>query len=299
MSINESDEIRGTADSTPPGPIVFVRGLVAEQLPQPPPPPAPHSRMRLLPALLFVATCSSTLFAGGWAYAGSVMVILACHEAGHFIQARRYGVYTSFPFFLPMPLGPLGTWGAVISMDPHIGDRRKLFDIGITGPLAGLVPTLVCCVVGMYLTDGGAVGGAADRYPPVLQFLAYWFNAPMPPGHAQVHPVLFAGWVGLLLTSLNLMPIGQLDGGHILYALLPKGAHRVAKTLLLAAIAAIILFEQWFWVVMLVLAILIGPFHPPTGDDKVPLGPVRIVLGWLTLAFILIGFTPNPIRFLQ
>jgi len=299
MSTHEPDEIHGTDAPTRAEPVVSV----AEAAPKlPPPKPAaaiPHRPLLLLPVLLFTATCLSTWLVGGLAYAGPVMFILVCHEAGHFIQARRYGVYTSYPLFIPMPVGPLGTLGAVIAMDPRIGNRRKLFDIGITGPLAGLVPTLIFCALGLHWSEPvpgtGNTGGTPIGVAPVLQLLVHWFADPVPEGYIlQIHPMAFAGWVGLLLTSLNLMPIGQLDGGHVLYALLPKQAHRIASTLLLAAIASVIVFESWSWVLMLTLAILIGPFHPPTGDDDVPLGPVRTVLGWLTLAFIPLGFVPDP-----
>ena len=125
--------------------------LTAEMVGTPPP-----RRRVWLPLGLFVATCASTWYAGdqvfdgkGWIYALAVMTILICHEMGHFVQAWRYGVHASFPFFIPMPISPFGTFGAVIGMSSRITNRRVLFDIGITGPLAGLVPTLVCCVLGI------------------------------------------------------------------------------------------------------------------------------------------------------
>ena len=114
----------------------------------------------------------------------------------------------------------------------------------------------------------------------------------------MLHPMAFAGWVGLFITSLNLIPIGQLDGGHVLYAILRRRAHSVATALLLAAIFLVVLDWQhlWQWTVMLLLLLLIGPIHPPTANDEEPLGAVRIVLGWLTLAFIFVGFTPIPLH---
>ena len=114
--------------------------------------PAVRRRRWRLPLFLFLATCLSTVLVGGYMYGAAVMTILACHEAGHFIQTRRYRVPASLPFFLPLPVGPIGTLGAVIGMDARISDRRALFDIGISGPLAGLVPTLSCCVVGLQLS---------------------------------------------------------------------------------------------------------------------------------------------------
>jgi len=285
---------------------------MAELVPEPPGRPMtavpPRRRRVRLPVLLFIATCLSTLLAGtlyfgpekSWMYALCVMTILLCHEMGHFLQARRYGVYASLPYFIPMPISPIGTFGAVIAMGGNIGHRRALFDIGITGPLAGLVPTIAFCIVGLHWSDYTA---GKDQFgdPVLFKFLAEWMLGPMPKGQViKVHPMAFAGWVGLLITALNLIPIGQLDGGHILYALLRSGARRVASLLLLTAAAAVV--WNWDklhgWTLMLFLLMLMGP-HPPTGDDEMPLGPGRIILGWLTLAFIPVGFTPTPFMFGQ
>lgn len=283
--------------------------------------PVPRRGRRVrLPVLLFIATCLSTVLAGGgfvffpvgdwfhWhfylnyrdglLYAALVMTILVCHEMGHFLQARRYGVRASFPYFLPLPISPLGTLGAVIAMEPRIGNRKALFDIGITGPVAGLVPTLVCCVVGVQIAnDPAPVGAFTTQFgdPLVLKLLYRWRFGPLPEGwDVPINPVLWAGWVGLLVTSLNLIPIGQLDGGHVLYAILRRRAHAIATLLLFGAALAVIAFGYVWWTLMLVLLVLMGPKHPPTAGDEVPLGFWRYVLGWLMLAFIVIGFTPKP-----
>ena len=266
-----------------------------------------------LPLLLFIATCLSTFLAGagfpcpwvkfdfsdGFIYALSVMTILICHEAGHYLQARRYGVYASLPYFLPMPFSPLGTFGAVIGMDARVGDRKALFDIGITGPLAGLVPTMVCCVIGLRLST--MTVGIPDPDEHVLGTsilfakLAEWLLEPVPgTNFVDLHPMAAAGWVGLLITALNLLPTGQLDGGHILYGLLRTKAHYVATLLLLAAVVAVVQLGLWWWWLMLFLLILMGPKHPPTANDYVRIGLFRHVLGWLTLAFVPFGFTPIP-----
>jgi len=291
----------------------------------PPPPP----RSVRLPVVLFLLTCASTLLAGselwldldywnthgalpadfsllgrlarGLFYAVPAMTILLCHEMGHYLQARRYGVQTSLPLFIPMPIGPIGTLGAVIGMRSHMGDRRALFDIGITGPLAGLVPTLVFLVIGLLLshTELPRQQGMSIGVPLLVEWLLQWLFTPIPPGHViVVHPMAFAGWFGLLITSLNLIPIGQLDGGHILYALLRDKAQYVAGLLLALAIAAVAIATIYFhypaWFLMVLLLFIMGPQHPPTANDNVPLGWPRIVLGWLTLGFIALGFTPRP-----
>ena len=277
-------------------------------------PVQPRRRWRL-PVLLFVATCLSTLLVGmemsgiekgylallaaGLSYSVPVMTILLCHEMGHFLQARRYGVYCSLPFFIPVPIPPFGTMGAVIAMEPRIGHRRALFDIGITGPLAGLVPTIIFLVIGLYHTKPVPYTGGGDLFgaPLLFEFLANWIMGPIPKGYVIDHnPMAFAGWVGLFITSLNLIPIGQLDGGHVLYALLRRKAHKVATTLLFAALFLVV--WNWKdlnnWTLMLILLFFMGPIHPPTADDDEPLGFFRYLLGWLTLAFIFIGFTPVP-----
>ena len=261
-------------------------------------PPQPLRRRWRLPLALFVATCFSTLFAGGWVYACSIMTILICHEAGHFLQAQRYGVRASLPFFLPMPFSPIGTLGAVIAMDARIGDRKSLFDIGITGPLAGLVPTMLFSVIGLCLSTPTAA--RPDPSEPLLG-TSFLFSAlaqlmverASDGPYINLHPMALAGWVGLLITALNLIPIGQLDGGHVLYALLRKKAHFVATLLLVLAVTAVFL-GLWWWMLMVMLLMLMGPKHPPTARDDVPLGAWRIVLGWLTLAFVPLGFTPMP-----
>lgn len=259
-------------------------------------------RRVMLPAVLFALTCLATLDVGGWLYAVPLMTILVFHEMGHFLQALRHRVPASLPFFIPMPYTYLGTMGAVIGMEAHKGNRRELFDIGITGPLAGLVPTIIFCIVGLHLSEVKQLDPQAGETvmlgePLLFKWFSYEIFGPLPEGKdIQLHPVAYAGWVGLLVTALNLIPIGQLDGGHILYALLRQRAHVVATALLLGAVAAMVIFEYWAWTLMLLLLIIIGPAHPPTADDYAPMGRFRFVLGVLTLAFVPIGFTPMPFK---
>ncbi len=256
-----------------------------------------------LPVILFLATCVTTYQVGealagpAILYAAPLMLTLLCHEFGHYLQARRYHVPASLPYFIPLPSPPLGTMGAVIAMRGNMGNRKSLFDIGISGPLAGLVPALICCVVGLQLSNVvPARHGPGEFGEPLLfKFLAAWLIGPVPEGQTiGAHPLAFAGWVGIFITALNLIPISQLDGGHVLYALLRKKAHIVATILLAAAIVAVLLTQNYGWFLMLFLLVMIGPNHPPTGDDDMPLGTGRTILGWLTLSFVIIGFTPTP-----
>lgn len=252
-----------------------------------------------LPVVLFVLTCYTTYSTpGGLPFALALMTTLLAHEFGHFLQAVRYGVPASLPLFIPMPYSPIGTMGAVIVMQPGKGDRRAIFDIAITGPLAGLVFALVFSIIGLQLSEvvpRNAAGGGELGEPLLFKALGYLIFGPLDPSQdVLLHPIAFAGWVGIFITALNLIPIGQLDGGHILYALLRKKAHIVAQLLLLGAIAAVFIGKYWGWSLMLVLLMLIGPIHPPTANDNVPLGTTRTVLGWISLLFVIIGFTPTP-----
>jgi membrane-associated protease RseP (regulator of RpoE activity) len=253
-----------------------------------------------LPVILFVATCLSTYWTGGLAFASALMTTLLAHELGHFIQAMRYGVPASLPIFIPLPrpFSPIGTMGAVIVMKPGKGDRCAIFDIAITGPLAGFVFAVIFSVVGLQLSEvvqRNHAGGPQLGEPLLFKALGHLIFGPLDPSQdVLLHPLAFAGWVGIFITALNLIPIGQLDGGHILYALLRKKAHIVAQLLLMGAVVAVFIGRYWGWSLMLVLLMLIGPIHPPTANDNVPLGTTRIVLGWLTLLFVIIGFTPTP-----
>ena len=286
------------------GPIHFDDGrepLLVQMLPTGHgEPPRPPRREILLPALLFVATCLSTLYVGGFEYALPVMFILTAHELGHFFQALRYRVPASLPFFIPMPFSPVGTMGAVIGMQAHVGDRKALYDIGITGPLAGLIPAIVCLVGGLQWSQVVAIGDQqmseiSFGEPLLFKLFAYLTFGPIGEGQdIMLHPLAFAGWVGIFITGLNLIPIGQLDGGHILYALLRRRAHRVAMLLFFAAAVATAVLQYWGWSVMLLLLYTTGVRHPPTADDNGPLGRGRVILGWLTLSFVLLGFTPQP-----
>lgn len=265
-------------------------------------------------ALLLLATCFSTFYVGvanvwgsydpfeavrrGFIYAASLMTILLCHEMGHFLQSCRYGVFSSYPYFLPIPIQPFGTMGAVIFMEPRAGHRRALFDIGISGPLAGLVPTLIFCIIGIRLSTYTTQVGNEVNFPLLFVWLFGLFGQHISHDAIPVlHPTAFAGWVGLFITSLNLIPIGQLDGGHVLYALMRKKARYIAGFLLFAVVIVVATNEKLYtWAVMLMILFIMGPFHPPTANDDEPLGILRYIIGWATLAFVVIGFTPMPFK---
>lgn len=263
-------------------------------------PPSTHrrqSRRWVWAALLLLLTVASTLYVGDWQYALWIVVILVAHEAGHFLQARRYGLNASPPYFIPFPVQPLGTLGAVIQLRRRIPHRRALFDVAVSGPLAGLVPALLLSVVGVMHSRWAPIeANPWHRDDPLLfDLLGHVLLGAPPEGFALLlHPMAMAGWAGVYITALNLMPIGQLDGGHILYALLDRRAYAVSMVILGGSFLAVTLFGHWQWLLPLLILWLIGLRHPPTLDDVQDLGGVRTALGWLVLLFVLIGWSPRP-----
>ena len=277
---------------------------------------------------LFVACCITTTIASGPVFAATLMFILTCHEFGHYIAGRRRGVDVSLPYFIPMPpVLTFGTLGAVIRMRNTIEDRDALFDVGASGPIAGLVVAIPLLVIGLYLSDVAPlkphdmIEGNSILYA-LLKFAVFrqWL-----PGHGidvQLHPMASAAWVGLLVTMINLMPIGQLDGGHIAKAALGERHEKLSGHLhrvlpVIGVVVGGVMFAAAMhagksvggaldyakdglvpWVVWTLLLGWMrrqaGEYHPPVGET--PLSPWRrrAAFGMLVV-FILIA-TPVPFR---
>ena len=269
-----------------------------------------------LPLTLYLLTWLTTTGVGSlWYGGGSVfsgllfsaplMTILTCHELGHYFQNRRYGISATLPYFIPVPIPPLGTFGAIILMRGRAPNNRALFDVGISGPLAGLAVTLVFLTVGLTLStvvpttpDLLAQGGFVFSEPLIMQWFAKALVGYDPATETLImHPTAVAAWVGVLLTTLNLFPIGQLDGGHVFYALARHRAKRLSYILFGLAAVAVVLFRCWNWSLLLILLFFLGLRHPNTQNDFQPLGLWRTVLGWATLAFIILGFTATPLDY--
>jgi Zn-dependent protease len=235
----------------------------------------------------------------GLQYSIPLMSILLCHEMGHYLQAVRNRIPASLPYFIPMPLPPLGTMGAVIFQSRGAASRRQMFDIAVSGPIAGLIVTLPVLWYGIRHSSfelPNASGPFAFGKPLLIQWMELAVHGPTPVGKTLVsHPLAFAGWVGVFITALNLLPVGQLDGGHILYTLIGRRAHLPAYLIIGAGVLMMWLKQDYSFTVLLLLLLLSGPRHPPTANDHEPLGLGRHILGWLTLSFLIIGFTPTPI----
>jgi membrane-associated protease RseP (regulator of RpoE activity) len=250
-------------------------------------------------AVLFLLTIFSTLLIGGPIYSLSILSILVAHETGHYLASRRYGVPSSLPYFIPFPLPPFGTLGAVIRSRGPIPHRKALFDIGSWGPLSGLVLAIPAVIVGFLLSDVVDVSQLpADSMSlgdsPLLSLLQWVALGPLPPGTDVVlHPIAYAGWVGLFITSLNLLPTGQLDGGHIIYALF--GSHsKVIFRLTLLGITLICLIYNLGWLLLVILLFFIGYKHPSPLEDHTPLDWRRKVIGGLAFLIFFAAFTPVP-----
>lgn len=235
----------------------------------------------------------------GLLYMGAVLGILLTHEMGHFLMALRNRIPASLPFFIPVPIIPFGTMGAVISMEGSKANRRELFDLGAAGPLAGLILAIPITWLGILMMP--AVPAPGDSFyfhnPLLFQYMIAWIRPEYPTPAVlylnQFNPLLMAGWIGMLVTGLNMLPISQFDGGHVAYALLGETkAHALARGLLIAAILFILVIERYLWVVMIVVVILLGIDHPPTADDTCRIGPVRRVIGWISLLIPILCFNP-------
>ena len=244
------------------------------------------------------------LIRGGLWYSVPVLAILASHELGHYYACRYYGVNASRPYFLPLPLPPTGTLGAFIRIREPISNKRQLFDIGIAGPIAGFVVLIPILFFGMSLSRVIAI--PADVHgeimwmgePLLLKFVAWLTFGSIPGGSTlTVHPLCVAAWVGMLATSLNLFPIGQLDGGHISYAVL--GRRSTAVTLL--AIPCLLVLTLWSisWIVWTGLTVLMlivfGPHHPRTPDEHIPLDRGRKMLAAFAVIMFILCFMPAPL----
>jgi membrane-associated protease RseP (regulator of RpoE activity) len=277
--------------------------------------PDRRTRRRLIiQVLLFVLTILSTAVRGGWAYSGSLILILLFHEMGHYFAARYYNVPATLPYFIPdgtlwsqlvlgVPLGLFGTFGAVIKIQGIIPNRRALFDIGIMGPAMGLVVALPATVVGIAMSKVIQVNqlpegtfGLGDSI--LFSLIAHWIHGPLPKGHdLLLHPIAFAGWAGLFVTALNLLPMGQLDGGHIVYALFQKKSAFVYRLVFFCLAMYSLVARQPQWIFFLALTFfLIRLRHPPTIDEEIPIGRRRFAFGIAAMLFLAITFPPNPIK---
>jgi membrane-associated protease RseP (regulator of RpoE activity) len=286
-----------------------------------------------LNVVLFLATAGTTLYSGAlWYYVFTrhdlganplglldalpfvvgVLGVLGVHELGHYAMSRYHGVQASMPYFIPM-LPPFGTWGAVIRMRGHFPDRKSLFDVGVAGPLAGLAAAVVVTAVGLTLppiTVPPSIRESTDlltisfSYPPLFRAVAWAVGEPLVYGETKVvNPMVMGGWIGMFVTVLNLLPVGQLDGGHMMRALLGPRHERLAVLVPLvpatvagyAYLVAGVLDSVGIWVLWAVIAAVMVRVGPATPVAEEGLDRGRIAVGVATFALGLLCFTPVPI----
>lgn len=267
-----------------------------------------------LNVLLFIATLFTTLLAGslnsgvnpfenfsnilvGIPFSFSLMAILTCHELGHYFVSKRYGMVTSLPYFIPVPFHFLGTFGAIIRMKSIVPSRKVLLKVGMAGPLCGFLVALIVSIIGISLSEvkmaqsGGSYLKLGDS---ILFYLLGKIFHPSVPDGADIflHPMAFAGWIGFLVTSMNLIPIGQLDGGHIAYSILLKRQKILYIPIIIGLIGFGILWQGW--IIWGLLAFILARREPLIQDTITPLPGRERFYALLALIVLILTFIPQP-----
>jgi membrane-associated protease RseP (regulator of RpoE activity) len=259
--------------------------------------------------LLFIATMASTTaigstfygeridLVGGFIFSLAIMFVLGSHEMGHFLAARKWKMKTSLPYFIPFPT-IVGTLGAVIRHRGAIPNRKALFDVGVAGPFTGIAASIAVTIIGLSLPFN--VQGRPTLYigtPPIFEALLTLMNY----NSFTIHPVAFAGWVGFFVTFLNMIPVGQLDGGHVLRAMIGKNAEKVSKAMPLVLISIGIFISRVYnypdsiWLLWGIIAFFFSmQGHPEPLDDITPLDARRYALGIIAFTIAVLCFTPVP-----
>jgi len=242
----------------------------------------------------------------GFQFSIPTLFILFCHEMGHYLYCLRYRLPATLPYFIPAPLG-LGTFGAFIRIRAALRTKAELFDVGVGGPIAGFIALLPFLVYGIAHSTPSAIeilpaaeGAGSDLIVPgrslLIQLVTYFFHGSLPSGSVMdLHPFALAAWVGLLATSLNLLPLGQLDGGHILYAVLGRWQRRLAWPSF-AGLALIGVFFWKGWLIWALISLFVGLRHPPVIDERSPLDGKRKILALCALLIFILSFMPIPVE---
>jgi len=248
-------------------------------------------------------------WASGLIFSVSLAVILGAHELGHYVASKLYGIQSTLPLFIPFPLSPTGTCGAVIMMDGNQADRKQFFDIGIAGPIAGLVFAIPIAILGLTFDFSPQTTSDSIQFgqPLIIQGLNYVVNANGAVrmdwiANSSMNPMLMAAWVGFLVTGLNMIPISQLDGGHVIFGLLGRRSKGVAWAAYLVCVAIVIYsslrYGQPMFVLMLLLIPLMGIAHPQSRNDFIQIGFWRTALGWASMTIPILCIPLRPVALL-
>ncbi len=253
--------------------------------------------------ILFIATVATTIFAGynvaggniwdGIAFAVALLGILGVHETAHYYAARKHNVKSTLPYFVPAPTF-IGTFGAVINVKSPIPDKNSLFDLGFSGPLAGIIIAVPVLIIGIYLSKiTPVISGSMIFYPPPIMSIVMYFLAPnIPSGYElQLHPIAFAGWVGIIVTLLNLMPVAFLDGGHIVRSLFNEKIHRIISII---GVFVTLLLGWIPMAILMMLILVLNRRHPGALDNVSKLTVSRKILAVVMLIIFILCLTPVP-----
>ncbi len=250
-------------------------------------------------ALEFNLFHDSQVFVLSLVYSITLLGILSGHELGHFLACRHYRINATLPFFIPAPT-LVGTLGAFIKIKSPITKKHQLFDIGVAGPLTGFILSVPALIYGLSISkvvppipkEGSLIFGE----PLLLKIIGNLLFRDIPRDFDVIlHPVAFAGWVGIFVTALNLFPIGQLDGGHVAYALLGSRARNLARIFFgIYIILGIFFWIGWFLWALIIL--ILGLKHPRVIDEEMPLSPQRKFIGFVMLLIFILTFIPDPIK---
>jgi membrane-associated protease RseP (regulator of RpoE activity) len=249
------------------------------------------------------------VFVNGLWYSIPLLTILGAHEFGHYFACRYHNVDATLPFFIPAPFPPTGTFGAVIRIREAFPSKKALFDIGVAGPIAGFIALLPFLVIGLKMSSLAPMDtGSLYFGEPLLWKLGEWLYfgvlhiGPVPAGGIDValHPMGFAAWWGMLATALNLLPFGQLDGGHIMYAALGRRAQWFSGVTLAFVLLLTIISVGWISMALMLVAMafFFGFRHPRVIDEHEPLDPTRRLVALCALIIFILCFTPVPIEIL-
>jgi membrane-associated protease RseP (regulator of RpoE activity) len=235
----------------------------------------------------------------GLPFAGTLMFILLVHELAHFFASRMHSVKSSLPYFIPAPT-LLGTLGAFIKMESPIYSRKALIDIGASGPIAGFVVAIIACIIGLNMSNIVPAAHSEEALilgDSLLFSLLTSVTVGSVPDNFDVvlHPIAFAGWIGLFVTTLNMIPVGQLDGGHIMYAFIGE-RHKILSVIFVAGLATMGIFFWEGWLLWAVLLLILKIKHPPVYYWEEPLDRTRILAGIISLIIFVITFIPDPFR---
>ncbi|MGA3323047.1 MAG: site-2 protease family protein [Terriglobia bacterium] len=234
----------------------------------------------------------------GVPFSSTLLGILLAHELGHYLTCRHYGIHATYPYFIPAPT-LIGTLGAFIRIKSPIVNRRELFDVGISGPIAGFVLAIPALILAIFLTKGTVPAATPDSIslgnPLAVILLTKLFRSGINPAEIILHPVGCAAWVGLFATALNLLPVGQLDGGHILYAVLGDKCRNISRGFFLVLLP--LGYFCWYgWIAWAVILFFIGLRHPKVLEPVEPLGRKRKILAIVAAIILVLTFLPTPFK---